>query len=304
MPRGDLLLQITDMAGEPVRSKIEVEFKPITGDAGTGGTKMEVSINMGDSTELHVRGLECRGGPATVYEVSIQAAHRKRFGFFQPIQENRVNPASEDAELWIEPGDVKDIDAPRFADLDARLRQILTTADMREDATLTGLQGEALYKKLGALQKACLLNIARKASHRGTADNAWRFVQSLLVSHQDRIFALVDAAMPEFVLRSPAYGSADPALHAPLPGFILTGQSVKSRDAHANLQVTFMAHSVTGQLAADIDIDEASGVKHGLEVIRNAVTQGKTNPYLIHEFLLAADPREHTLDPGYGFIFK
>jgi hypothetical protein len=63
-------------------------------------------------------------------------------------------------------------------------------------------------------------------------------------------------------------------------------------------------HSVTGQLAADIDIDEASGVKHGLEVIRNAVTQGKTNPYLIHEFLLAADPREHTLDPGYGFIFK
>lgn len=48
-----------------------------------------------------------------------------------------------------------------------------------------------------------------------------------------------------------------------------------------------MRHSTTNQLAADIDIDEASGIQHGMEVIRNAVFKRRTNPYLIHEFLLA-----------------
>ena len=203
----------------------------------------------------------------------------------------------------MEPGDIKDIVAPRFADLDTKLRGILDSADMREADGLAGLQGEALYKKLGPLRKACLLNIARKASHRGTADNCWRFVRSLLGGRQDRIFALVDTGMADFLQASPAYVSADPLLHTPLPGFKLTGRSMKSRDAHANLQVTFNENIETGQLAADIDIDESSGIQHGLEVIRNAVLNEKTNPYLIHEFLLAADPREHTLDPGYGFVF-
>ena len=173
---------------------------------------------------------------------------------------------------------------------------------LRDDG-LAGLQGEALYKKLGPLRKACLLNIARKASHRGTADNCWRFVRSLLGGRQDRIFALVDTGMADFLQASPAYVSADPLLHTPLPGFKLTGRSMKSRDPHANLQVTFIENIETGELAADIDIDESSGIQHGLEVIRNAVLNEKTNPYLIHEFLLAADPREHTLDPDYGFVF-
>ena len=39
--------------------------------------------------------------------------------------------------------------------------------------------------------------------------------------------------------------------------------SFKSRDAHANLQITFMREIATGALAADIDIDESSGIEHG-----------------------------------------
>lgn len=79
--------------------------------------------------------------------------------------------------------------------------------------------------------------------------------------------------------------------------------SFKSRDAHANLQVTFMREVVTSALAADIDIDESSGIEHGLEVIRNATFRSRTNPYLIHEFLLSADPINRSLDPGYTFSF-
>ena len=307
MAIGDLLIKITDMAGAPIGTRVEVDLKPIPGNAGAGGERMEVAVNMGDSKELHITGIACSGGTATVYQVSLSAAHYRPYGFFQPILENRVNPASEDVAFWLKPGDVKDVSAPGFGDLAARLRRILEGADMRriksEDGDLLGLQGAALYRQLGPLRKACLLNIARKASHRATADDCWKLVGPLLVSRQDRIFALVDPGMPEFLLRSPVFGSADPALHTPLTGFELTGQSAKSNDAHANLQVTLMRHTATGQLAADIDIDESSGIKHGLEVIRNAVFNQRTNPYLIHEFLLAADRREHTLDPGYGFLF-
>jgi hypothetical protein len=32
--------------------------------------------------------------------------------------------------------------------------------------------------------------------------------------------------------------------------------------------------------------------------------RNRTNPYLIHEFLLSADPHEHSLDPGYEFVFR
>ena len=83
----------------------------------------------------------------------------------------------------------------------------------------------------------------------------------------------------------------------------MTGESFKSRDAHANLQVTLMREKGTGALAADIDIDESAGIEHGFEVIRNATFHSRTNPFLVHEFLLSADPVGKSLDPGYQFRF-
>jgi hypothetical protein len=62
-----------------------------------------------------------------------------------------------------------------------------------------------------------------------------------------------------------------------------------------------MRDTVTGEFAADIDIDESTGIRHGFEVIRNAVLNRRTNPYLIREFLLASETGK--LDPGYRFAF-
>jgi hypothetical protein len=64
-----------------------------------------------------------------------------------------------------------------------------------------------------------------------------------------------------------------------------------------------MKHVDTGRMAADIDIDESSGIEHGFEVIRNAAFKKRTNPFLIHEFLLSADLKNLSLDPGYKFAF-
>jgi hypothetical protein len=60
---------------------------------------------------------------------------------------------------------------------------------------------------------------------------------------------------------------------------------------------------MAGALVADIDIDESSGIEHGFEVIRNAVFRKRTNPYLIREFLNAADFTKRSLSPAYQFTF-
>ena len=306
MAKGDVEIQITDLSGEPVQGRVEVDFSRFPGEAGTGGEAMEVRANLGTDTDLTITGITCRGGPGTIYQVTTSAPHYRDYSFFQLIREKVVTTASDDVQFWVKPGDVKNILAPGFDDLSAPVRAILANADMRavkpEDRDLLGSSGASLYDKLGPLRKACLLNIVKKAGH-ASSDNCFPFVGALLLCRQDRFFAMVDSSLPERLRNSPKYKSAPETLHEPLAGFELAEGSFKTRDAHANLQVTFMRHTLTGDMAADIDIDEASGIEHGFEVIRNAVFRNRTNPYLIREFLLSADLSEHTLDPGYRFVF-
>ena len=305
MPTGKLHIQFTDLRGTPVNDKVELEFKRFAGDLGVGGEAMEVSINMGMETDAVISGLPCRGGPGTMYRVSASKPHHREYSFFQLILENTVNAASDDVEFWVKPGDVTDILAPDFSELSGEIQDILlnarTTVVKAEDRDLLGLSGETLYDNLGPLRKACLLNIAKKASH-PSADNCLAEIDALLVCRQDRFFAYVDPGLEQRINDSPHYKSAGNALHEPLAGFTLR-RSFKSRDAHANIQLTFMVENATGRAAADIDIDESSGIEHGLEVIKNAMFRSRTNPYLIREFMLSADPLEHSLDPGYSFAF-
>jgi hypothetical protein len=302
---GNLIVQLTDLTDEPVRD-IEVELMRIPGEPGTGGETMHVSL-AGPDPDLTITDISCRGGPGTMYRVLATAAHYRAYGFVQLIQEDRNNTASDDVEFWVKPGDVTDIRAPAFEDLSAQARRILQRAQMialkPEDRDMVGLAGVDLYKQLGPLRKACLLNLTVKASHQATTGNCLPKIGGVLLCRQDRFFARVDADLPERLRQSPVFKSAPEALHEPLPGFQMAEGSFKSRDAHANLQVTFMREIATGELAADIDIDEASGIEHGFEVIRNATFRKRTNPYLIREFLLSADPSTRSLDPGYRFRF-
>lgn len=305
MPTGKLHIQLSDLGGNALKSKVELDFQRMTGDSGVGGANSDLSIKMGTETDLIISSLSCRGGPGTMYRVMASAPHYREYSFFQLIVENTVNAASDDVEFWVKPGDVKDIDAPHFDALANKVQQMLNSAQMLaekpEDRDLLGLSGQSLYDKLGPLRKACLLNIAKKASH-ATTDNCLPEIEDLLICRQDRFFAFVSAGLEQRVNDSPRFRSAGDSLHTPLPGFSMK-RSFKSRDAHANIQLTFMIQDATGRMAADIDIDEAAGVEHGLEVIRNAAFRNRTNPYLIREFLLSADPLNKTLDPGYTFVF-
>ena len=305
MATGNLVVQLTDLTGEAVPN-IDIALNRLAGEPGTGGETMNVSL-AGPDADLTILGITCRGGPGTMYRVLATTPHYRPYAFIQLIREDRNNTASDDVEFWVKPSEVVDIRAPKFADLPARVRRILERAEMiavkPEDRDLVGLSGEDLYTQLGPLRTACLLNLVVKASDTDTTGNCLSDIGGVLVCRQDRFFARVDAGLPERFRRSPLFKSAPEALHAPLPGFQMAEGSFKSRDAHANLQVTFMRESATGDLAADIDIDESSGIEHGFEVIRNATFRNRTNPYLIREFLLSADPIRRSLDPGYRFKF-
>ncbi len=305
MPSGALDVRLTDLAGEPVRN-ISVELLRFAGEPGTGGETQHVTLASPDP-DLTISGITCRGGIGTMYRVFAEAEHYRRYGFFQRIQEDRVNTASDDVEFWVKPGEVQDIKAPTFDGLSARARKILNDADMMvvkdEDRDLLDLKGEELYRRLGPLRKACFLNLITKADDDRTTGGCVSQIGGVLVCRQDRFFARVHVGFPEILRQSPLFKTAKDALHKPLLGFEMTGDSFKSRDAHANLQVTFMRDTGNGALAADIDIDESAGIQHGFEVIRNATFQSRTNPFLIHEFLLSADPIGKSLDPGYTFRF-
>jgi hypothetical protein len=304
MATGSLRLRITDLPGAPIEGVIGVDFEPAGNSP--GGASMEANLQLAGQTDIIVENIQCRPGPGTLYTVRIDTRNFRSYAFFQLIVEQKTNtPTESPIRLLVNLKRVRDIAAPAFASLDASLRGLVDSADMQAlepaDRDLAGLQGAALYDALGGLRKACLLNVFAKARH-ASAGRAFRFLRSLKALHQDRLFCSVAPAMPEFLRRSDRFKSAPATLHVPLSGYQLE-DSFKSRDAHANLQVAFMRHKRSGELAADVDIDEAAGIEHGREVIVNAITRGRTNPYQVRELLLLFDPVEKVLDPGYRFVF-
>jgi hypothetical protein len=98
-------------------------------------------------------------------------------------------------------------------------------------------------------------------------------------------------------VNSGLFHSADGSLHH-LPGefenFEPAG-SFKTDDHFGNLQLTFFMKG--NDCVADIDIDDAAGLGHIFQVLKNHFTGQPTHPYNIHEILMAY---QH-LDAGYRF---
>jgi len=85
------------------------------------------------------------------------------------------------------------------------------------------------------------------------------------------------------------------ALHHPPTGFAEAG-SFKTPDHYGNLCLTFFMKG--DDCVADIDIDDAGGLEHAFQVLRNKLSGHPTHPYNIHEILVGYQQ----LDPGYSFI--
>jgi hypothetical protein len=203
----------------------------------------------------------------------------------------------------IDAAKVTSVNFPSFASLPREARTLLTNSPAVSG--FQNLTGQALLDALDDIRHAGLLNIACKTLaanfHDGTS--VLSLIRELRILRGDRFFAFVDPALRDETinsLNSGLFHRADSSLHSLPPEFVgFTGaDSFKTDDHFGNLQLTFFRRGE--EMVADIDIDDAAGILHIFQVLRNHFTGNPTHPYNIHEILV----KHQHLDPKYTFNIK
>jgi hypothetical protein len=288
MPKAPKLnLRLLDSAGKPIEEDAVVMIRQMA----TGVVK---SVRSGGKDPVPISGLD--SGANGLYRVEVDPAAYLPSGAF-------VKLLSEDTDLAmnfaIDAARVKNVDFPAFAKLGGELRDLLKGSKQVLGFEKTPAQD--IYDGLDSIRRAGLLNIMRKCA--ATSLPNGRVVSSYLTElfelRGDRFFCGVPQALREDVKNSVPSGLFEPVpegLHHPPVGFEHAG-SFKTADHYGNLQLTFFAKG--DEWRADIDIDDAQGLEHVFQVLRNALTGRPTHPYDIHEILLL----HQKLDVGYQFEF-
>ena len=215
----------------------------------------------------------------------------------QFININASGETGLEIKLPVDPARVTSMTRPAFADLQPDLKDLLAQAEV---AGFPGQKDQALYQALPDIICAGLLNLVAKARQTLLTGGrpALSFLGTLIDLHGDRLFAMVSPDLKSECKRAETAGilhSADDSLHEPRPGFVRAG-SFKTFDHYGNLQLTLSVNREDDSLwIIDMDIDDAQGLEHVFQVVRNTVTGEPTHPYNIHEILVAFQQ----LDPGY-----
>ena len=207
-------------------------------------------------------------------------------------------PATVELFCPLDPERVRDVQFPKYAKLPIQLRRVLDRSTL-EGATPSTSSGASLYDNLSPIQRAGLLNLFAKMDSFGFDENhtVWSAVDRLYRIRPDRVFADVDVALRDRVkaeVIEQRFREVSGKLHAPPPGFAFAG-SFKTDDRYGNLQLSFFSSAQltlrptdqTPPIAfkVDADIDDAAGLGHAFQVLRNFVTDGTTHPYDIHQIL-------------------
>jgi hypothetical protein len=246
--------------------------------------------------DVEIKGIEC--DPFALYLVTVWPSNYRPAQFFITLRGGHT-VAREPVRMPVDAGEVTGITAPPYVALDPELKRVLEASNLDTDP---GKKGQDLYDPLDPVRKACLLNIFSKASNTILLDggSCFRHIGGLLKLRGDRFFAATRAALREEVENArDLFSEVSGALHHPPDGYT-PAKSFKTKDRYGNLQVSFFRKGVTGDdYLVDVDIDEASGIEHGFEVLRNHLTGHQTSPYDIREILVA----HQSLDPGYSFQF-
>jgi len=190
----------------------------------------------------------------------------------------------------VDPRRVTSVRFPAFRNLDPALKAVLEQSVPEPEIAPPG--GAVVYDSLEDESRAGLLNLFTKMSAvRLDGQTAWDFVDSLYRIRGDRIFADVRVDFRDAVQRAVTAGSFEQVpgtLHTPPPGFDPAG-SFKTVEHEGVQQLTFFASaSAPLRFKVDADIDDAGGLGHVFQVLRNFLTNQPTHPYDIHEILLFA----------------
>jgi hypothetical protein len=232
--------------------------------------------------------------PATVYRVNAF-----------PLRHRPVGSLTTAADATLElcapvlPHRVSEVDFPSFARLPRKLREVLDRSVLERDEAVDESApggpsaGEVLYDGLENEPRAGLLNLFTKLSATPLgAVNAWSFVRDVFRLRGDRVFANVSAGFRDAIKNAQAAGHFEEVsgrLHKPALGYSPAGSFKTTADRYGVLQVSFFSSdSLPLQFKTDIDIDDAGGLGHVFQVLRNHLTGMPTHPYDIHQILCYA----------------
>lgn len=274
---GAVLVRVANARREPLDDRIDIQVVSTRSD-----TTVAAVSDVPGSKAVKVTGLVER----QPYLVKVfPTRHRPVAQFVFAGTDKR--PSEVQLHAPLHPERVTAASFPAYAALPRELKQVL------ERSTVEGIagKGRVLYAALSDIQKAGLLNLYSKMSGFGFDEHhtVWTFVEDLFRVRPDRIFVTVQPALRDLVKGAIATGrfnEVSGSLHTPPPGYGQAG-SFKTSEAYGNLQLTFFS-SVKPPLSfkVDADIDDAAGLGHAFQVIRNWATQGTTHPYDIHQILV------------------
>jgi hypothetical protein len=288
MPTASVRLELVDVRNKGISDHTLIELRSLdSSDRYRNNVFVERTIELG--------GIAAQ--PAARYEITLWPSDYRPVRFFLTVREGEV-ATREPVIFPVNPDRVNGIVAPKWSTLDSDLRRVLEHSALDTHKEM----GEALYDAIDDLRKACLLNIFAKGSATPLLDGSTCFdhIQGLVRLRADRFFARTDAALREEVQNDRnTFRRVSEKLHHQPDGYVPAG-SYKTREAYGNLQFTFFRQGETGDhYLVDVDIDEAAGIEHAFEVLRNQLGDRSTHPFDVREILI----RHQRVDPGYDFQF-
>jgi len=281
-----LALELRDVYGELLRERVDILLRHQV-------LSEIVKVNNNASTKIVIAGLH--GAPQGLYRLDVDPPSYQYTSQFVNLKASGTTNLT--LTFPIDPGKVKKVKFPVFANIQGDLKKLLENSE--KVFGFEKKKGKELYDALDDIRRAGLLNIAAKTG-KTTLTNGrtvLSYIQELREIRGDRFFASVPKELREETKNSVAEGlihPADESLHHPPAGFSHAG-SFKTPDHYGNLQLTYFMNG--DDCVADIDIDDAAGIEHVFQVLRNKLSGSPTHPYNIHEILVGF---QHN-DPGYSF---
>lgn len=286
---GMLQLELRDVYGKYLKEKVDVILR---NQVRTHNAKASPTA----SKKITIKGLY--GNPQGLYRIEIDPPSYLPVSRFVNLHAGKATPIQ--ITFPIDSSKIKKVNFRKFDEFSEGFRTLLEKS--ANVFNFPGKIGKGLFNALDNIRRAGLLNIAAKtqATRLSNDKKVFEYIQEIYELRGDRFFALVEKELREETKNSVAEGLfhevKDTLHHLPgkFTGFSRAG-SFKTEDAYGNLQLTFFMKG--DKCVADIDIDDAAGLGHVFQVLRNALSGRSTNPYDIHEILVS----HQGLDLGYTF---
>ena len=287
---GKLRLELVDVFGKRLQEKVDISLRNLQ--------LSHAPVLRGLDASKIINITDLFSGTQGVYQITIDPPSSHPVSRFVNVKTG--GPTEETFPFPVDISKIVSVTFPSFPNLTRELRTLLTNSP-----NVFGFEnktGQALYDGLDDIRRAGVLDIARKtlATRFNGEQSVLSLVREVRELRGDRFFAFVDKQLREETkhnVNTGLFHSVPEILHnlpSQFEGFTHAG-SFKTDDHFGNLQLTFFARG--DEFVADIDIDDAAGLGHIFQVLKNHFTGSPTHPYNIHEILL----QHQHLDPGYRF---